>query len=62
MQDNIKLLKQKLVGIENELVEVEKFQWFRLPNVKEKQVKEVQDKIKETVEQIKKAENLLMNI
>lgn len=62
LQDNIKLLKQKLVGIENELVEVEKFQWFRLPNVKEKQVKEVQDKIKETVEQIKKAENLLMNI
>lgn len=62
MQDNIKLLKQKLVDLKNELVEIEKFQWFRLPNVKEKQVKEAQDKIKETVEQIKKAENLLMNI
>lgn len=62
LQDNIKLLKQKLVDLKNELVEIEKFQWFRLPNVKEKQVKEAQDKIKETVEQIKKAENLLMNI
>lgn len=47
-------LTRNIQLLENELREVEKFQWFRSPETKEKEVKVVQDKIK-------KAKQTLMN-
>lgn len=47
-------LKRNLESLQAELSEVEKFQWFRSSETKQKEVKEVQDKIK-------KAKQILMN-
>ena len=47
-------LTRNIQLLENELKEVEKFQWFRASETKQKEVKAVQDKIK-------KAKQTLMN-
>lgn len=47
-------LKRKLDILQNELSEVQKFKWFRGAETKQKEVKEVQDRIN-------KAKNILMN-
>lgn len=47
-------LTRNLELLQNELKEVEKFKWFRSPETKQKEVKEVQDKIE-------KARKILMN-
>jgi hypothetical protein len=47
-------LKRKLEILQNELNEVKKFKWFRGSETKEREVKEVENKIN-------KAKNLLMN-
>lgn len=47
-------LTKNLELLQNELSEVEKFKWFRSSETKQKEVKEVQDKIR-------KAKQILMN-
>lgn len=47
-------LTRDLQLLQNELAEVKKFQWFRMPETRKKQIKEVEEKIEKT-------ENILMN-